>query len=360
MAANGWKCHYCNRILKSERGRTQHVNATPACRKKQQEEVLAQAQEEPEPEAEIATQLRRSKRRRTTVEEAVQAAANADKEVQDEVLTLMQQDKEPSESEEEDVPVQLDESEEELEADSEEELDEEEAKEEANTGINMEMRAKFKEYVDEHERHFAPFKESEVTQIRLLDTLKRKRAPLNAYQEVLEWHLKETKVLQAHETLQHTLNYKNRKPLVEELIKRYNLQGLLPKAKKICLPFSKAHVTIPCVDFHDCIVSLLTDPRFQAEDYLFFGDDPLQPPPEQVVWIEDLNTGEAHLKTYEKLVTDPTRQVLLPLVLYIDGATTRQFSDLPVTALKVALGIHKRTTRDQPFAWRNVAYIPQV
>ena len=46
--------------------------------------------------------------------------------------------------------------------------------------------------------------------------------------------------------------------------------------------------------------------------------------------------------------------------MYIDGATTGQFSELPITALKIALGIHKRTTRDRHYAWRSIAYIPQV
>ena len=42
-------------------------------------------------------------------------------------------------------------------------------------------------------------------------------------------------------------------------------------------------------------VSLLTDPRLKDEDYLFWGDNPFAPPPESVEYIEDLNTGEAHL-----------------------------------------------------------------
>ena len=59
----------------------------------------------------------------------------------------------------------------------------------------------------------------------------------------------------------------------------------------------------------------------------------------------DLNTGEAYLKTYKEMITKKG-QALLMIPMYIDGATTGQFSDLPVTALKIGLGIHKRESRD--------------
>jgi hypothetical protein len=54
------------------------------------------------------------------------------------------------------------------------------------------------------------------------------------------------------------------------------------------------------------------------------------------------------------------RQVLLPCPLYIDGAVTGQFSDLPITAVKMSLGIHKRETRDKEHAWKEFGWIPQV
>ena len=95
------------------------------------------------------------------------------------------------------------------------------------------------------------------------------------------------------------------------------------------------------------MVSLLTDPRIMDEDYLFFGDDPCSPPPRHLNYIGDLNTGKAHLKTYKRLITDPSKQILLPVVFYIDGANTGQFADLPVTAVKLSLGIFTRKAREK-------------
>ena len=46
--------------------------------------------------------------------------------------------------------------------------------------------------------------------------------------------------------------------------------------------------------------------------------------------------------------------------LYIDGATTGKLSDLPVTPLKISLGIFKRETCEKAWAWRTIGWIPQV
>ena len=224
---------------------------------------------------------------------------------------------------------------------------------------NSEMLDQFKAFCNTHSYHFLPLSKAERTSIKLLDSLKRKKAPLNAYQEVLEWHLKETKQLREHETLKDTTKYFHRNTLMKRLLKRYNMEAMMPKIKKLTLPHSKATVEIPYRDAKDCIVSLLTDPRVQDHHYLFYDRDPLAAPPEKVTHLEDLNTGEAFLKSHEQYITKPN-QVPLGIIFYIDGATTGQFSDLPVTALKMALGIHNREARDQEWAWRELAWIPQV
>ena len=87
------------------------------------------------------------------------------------------------------------------------------------------------------------------------------------------------------------------------LSKRCSCQALHPKIKKVRLPFSKSVAHIPVRDAKDATLSLLTDPRTQDDDYLFFDDDPLAPPPVNVKCLEDLNTGDAYLKTFEKMIS---------------------------------------------------------
>ena len=82
------------------------------------------------------------------------------------------------------------------------------------------------------------------------------------------------------------------------------------------------------------------------------------PPPEELNYIQDLNTGLAYTKTYKKLIKNPQKQILLPVIFYIDGANTGQFVDLPLTAVKISLGIFTRKARDKPHAWGTLGYIP--
>ena len=106
-------------------------------------------------------------------------------------------------------------------------------------------------------------------------------------------------------------------------------------------------------------MSLLTDPRAKDEDFLFHHDDPWAPPPSKITHIGDLNTGDACLKTHEKVITR-RGQILVLVPMYIDGATTGQFSDPPVTPLKISLGIFTRVAREKAWAWRTIGWIPQV
>ena len=45
------------------------------------------------------------------------------------------------------------------------------------------------------------------------------------------------------------------------------------------------------------MIELLTDPRIVDDDYLFFGNYPLQPPPDTLNYVGDLNTGRAYTET---------------------------------------------------------------
>ena len=51
---------------------------------------------------------------------------------------------------------------------------------------------------------------------------------------------------------------------------------------------------------------------------------------------------------------------LLPVIFYLDGATTGQFSALSIEALKFSLGIFTRKARQKDHMWRILGYIPQV
>ena len=116
---------------------------------------------------------------------------------------------------------------------------------------------------------------------------------MNAYEDVLEWHLRENGSIADHEGLKEAgarKEFIGREALVEKLAKRYGLWDRKPVDRLVRLPSSKEVVRIPCRKAEDCMLQLLTDPRIKDEDYSFFNDDPLAPPPEEPSHIGDVNT----------------------------------------------------------------------
>lgn len=222
--------------------------------------------------------------------------------------------------------------------------------------------ADFDKYVKESHKNFGNFSKNEEDAIALMSELRPSKASLRTYEAVMLWHFRATKKLQPHEGLADIPDYISRSVLFKRLMNRYNLTGKVNLTRTITLPSSRAQAKIVVNDAHAMIQSLLTDPRIVDEDYLFFDDDPLAPPPnyKDIKEIGDINTGLAYIKTYEKLIKIPGKQVLLPVIFYIDGAATGQFAHLPVTALKFTLGIFHRKARERPHMWRTLGYLPVI
>jgi hypothetical protein len=93
---------------------------------------------------------------------------------------------------------------------------------------------------------------------------------------------------------------------------------------------------------------------------LFFFDNPFAPPPHDLDYIGDTNRSKAYIESYRKYITNLSKQVLLPVIFYIDGAVTGQFADLPVTLLRFTLVIFGQKACDRPHFWRTVGYVPVI
>jgi hypothetical protein len=133
-----------------------------------------------------------------------------------------------------------------------------------------------------------------------------------------------------------------------------------PFVRTIRLPHSKEVVKIPCHKAEDAVERLLTDPRILPEDYCWFNDDPLAPPPKvELDYLADVKTGAAYCETHKRLIKGPNQQ-LIGGIFYIDGTVTGQFSDLPVTALKFLLDCFTREARMKPHMWVELGWVPTI
>ena len=214
----------------------------------------------------------------------------------------------------------------------------------------------FKAYARNAFLNYTHLEDKEKVAVKLMRTLLKKKASLDTYQAVMEWHLIASGKLREGASLGNCQHYVSRKKLLKKLRKRYNMEQKYATAVKIVLPHTKTKVTVWTKQARDNVQSILTDPRHKDEDFLYFDDDPFAPPPEDLAYIGDFNTGEAYIETYKRLITKPN-QILVGIPLYIDGAVTGQFDKLQITALKMTLGILNRTARDREYCWKTLGYV---
>ena len=155
--------------------------------------------------------------------------------------------------------------------------------------------------------------------------------------------------------------YISAQKICKKLRARYNVTPEKHNiSTKITLPNSKAVADVLWNDAKAAFTSLLSDPRIVDSDYLFFGNNPFAPPPSNTSATKDSNTGLACTETCKQRTTKPGKQVLLPAMFHLDGATTGQFSALSIEALKFSLGVFAREARQKDHMWRILGHIPQV
>jgi hypothetical protein len=132
---------------------------------------------------------------------------------------------------------------------------------------------------------FPPTHRSEV---ELLSILKRAKAPLYVYNEIMQWaHFSRTSYESSFREPPHC-----REKVLKGLYSRYDLHGIKPKEVLLVLPESGTKAKVVVHDMKQAIYSMLSDPQLMAdENLLFHGDDPTVPPPEFIEIISDVHTG---------------------------------------------------------------------
>ena len=220
------------------------------------------------------------------------------------------------------------------------------------------MRDQFQEYTDHCFSHFKELEPYQVHMIKIMHTLAKKKATMDTYDAVMEWHLRTTGKLKEYQALGDSKDYWSRKKLMQFLKKRNNMTEKYAKPRKTVLRGNKAKVTMQLRHARELIQSIFTDPRLKSEDWLWHNKDVFALAQDNLNYIGDINTGKAYLKTYKELITDPSKQILVPLPLYIDGAVTGQFDKLQVECLKMTNGLLTNKARQREYVWKTLGLMP--
>lgn len=187
--------------------------------------------------------------------------------------------------------------------------------------------------------------------VELLCLISKRRVPFCLYEEIYGWHV------QYSPDKRKCFPRSKVNALLEQ---RYYQLHTKPFERHVRLPHWEYDVTLVCHNFESQVVSLLTDPRIKAEDYLFIDGDPRKVVPDNLEYVGDLNTGLSYRAAEKQLIVDSTRQKCVPLIFYLDGATVTNCNGLTMCALKFTLGIFDASTRDKAYAYRVLGYMARI
>lgn len=183
-------------------------------------------------------------------------------------------------------------------------------------------------------------------------------ASLNTFDDVLQW------------AVTHSLVHPHvptRKPLIRQIAtavygKEY-LKKCQPKQLRVNLCTGRvAEVTM--FDVRTVMIDLLCNENLMTRDNLVFGTDDfsqLDPALANNDVYDDVNTGQWWTDTVLKMKEDypdiADSSVLWPLILFIDGVSHGEFTNLSQEPILITFSAFKRDVRNQPQAWRPLAYI---
>ena len=205
--------------------------------------------------------------------------------------------------------------------------------------------------------HSVSLTQNEERLIDLCHLLCHKGAPLCTTDAVMEWYLKQVGQLKFWMRPSDCAHWMSREDLFKKLARRCNVALPMHTITPLALPSTDASVNIVHYEASELVVQLLTDPRFGDDSWLHFNDDPLAAPPEDLDYLEDINTGLCYTETHKKKIT-ASNQVLCPIILCDDECVNGQFDKLPLQQIRFTIGLLKNKEREKDYAWKTLGYVP--
>ena len=198
------------------------------------------------------------------------------------------------------------------------------------------------------------FSPEEKVQIELLDLLRKLHCPLKAFTVILKWAAKSNASGYVfREGFQPT-----REKVITKLYERYNMNGLIPKEKKLYLPHTQRTVSMIFFDAGEVFASLLSCPTLNQDKNYFFNEakDPFVAPRASPD-VGDIHTGRCYRKTYDALIKKAGVDMLLPCVMAMDKTHIDMAGRLQMEPITISHGLLNHVTRRLPSAMRILGYI---
>ena len=222
-----------------------------------------------------------------------------------------------------------------------------------NGNIALDLKHFQKAILDAREN--VTFNNSDIAKLELYTMLSKANSPKYLFEDIQRWAIRSSPNLigslpSRRNTFIKEIGNKVYGEDVFELMK--------PKITNLVLPRG---ATIPVVTFSikGAITSLLTNTDLMnAENLLINSTIPFQTSEVSKI-LSDINTGWWHHQTRDLFCAKDT-DILLPIILFIDGSNVDKNYRLSVEPVTLTLGIFNRSTRNLSAAWRTIGFVENM
>ena len=199
------------------------------------------------------------------------------------------------------------------------------------------------------------FEKRERAKVELYNLLSNANCPKYVFEEVQQWASEYGDAMYGETpTKRNTFVASMGNKVYGE--KAYSL--MKPKKQNLVLPRGSI---IPVMTFSlkGALLSLLSDPMLMTENNLLINCDNPRVIDKQDHMLGDINSGWWYHNTHRD-VCKGLNDVLLPILLFIDGSNIDNNGRLSVEPVTMTLGIFNRSTRNQANAWKTIGFIENL
>jgi hypothetical protein len=144
----------------------------------------------------------------------------------------------------------------------------------------------------------------------------------------------------------------------------HNAEQMLPKIKTIILPDALPNMTsmdVICYDFVPQLLSILQNPKMMVgENLLLDPNNPLamyKPPYDR---LGESLAGSVYRDMYGRLVSNPSKQFLCPLICYTDGTQIDSLSRFGMEPFIFTPAVLSHATHCKAEAWQPFGYVQEL
>ena len=208
----------------------------------------------------------------------------------------------------------------------------------------------------QNQTYFAPNPQLKA-EVELLQLIRKLKLPLTAFQDIQKWA---EHAADGGHTFQKP---RTRSAVFKDLRERYHMPQNEFRSKIVSWLPDRRPTVVYVRKFRDAVYYLMSN-SYLAREGNFVFPDPKTPfglgrlsrkDPKNV---SQIHHGAWFKATHNQLIKPISNEILVPVLLYIDGIATDVNGRLGVTPLQFTLGIMKPSVRNKAEAWQTIYYHP--